>query len=280
MNRIDAHQHFWQLSQPFDTSWLRTPAHEPICRDFLPEDLKPHLDRCGIAKSIFVQTQHRLEENRWALGLADRHDFLAGVVGWVDLASPDCERQLEEFRQHPKFVGVRHVTQDEPDDDFIIRPDVVRGLKILEKHRVPFDLLFYVKHLKHAATLARLLPELPMVIDHLSKPNIKAQSISDWLPHLTAAAQFPNVYCKISGMVTEADWKNWRPDDLKPYVDHVLEQFGPERCMFGSDWPVCELAGDYETVFAATERCLSGLSQADTENIFGRTAQRFYNLPG
>ena len=190
---IDAHQHFWQLSQPFDYLWLDRAELAPIRRDYLPEDLRPLIQRAGVERTIFVQTQHNLEENRWALRLAREHDFLAGVVGWVDLASPACEEQLLEFKDDPKFVGVRHVTQDEPDDDFIVRPDVIRGLKVLEKHAVPFDLLFYVKHLQHAATLARTLPGLRMVIDHLAKPRIKAEAIDDWLPHLRAAAAFTNV---------------------------------------------------------------------------------------
>ncbi|HET6880977.1 MAG TPA: amidohydrolase family protein [Pirellulales bacterium] len=278
---IDAHQHFWQLElpAPFDYRWLDAARNAPLLRDFLPEHLAPHLRATGIARSIVVQTQHHLEENRWALRLADKNDSIAGVVGWVDLASPDCDGQLLEFRQHPKFVGVRHVTQDEPDDDFIVRPDVLRGLKVLEKHSVPFDLLFYVKHLRHATTLAELLPELPMVIDHLAKPHIRERRTDDWLPHFRAAAQYPNVYCKLSGMVTEADWQHWTAADLQPYVQTALELFGPARLMYGSDWPVCELAGSYEEVFAALNEALGPLSDDERDAIFGGTASRFYKLP-
>lgn len=275
---IDSHQHFWQLSRPFDYGWLAAPQHAPIHRDFLPEDLQPHLAGVGVDRTVFVQTQHNVEENRWVLGLAEQHDFIAGVVGWVDLAGEACEAQLEEFQDEPKFVGIRHVTQDEPDDDFIIRPEVVRGLKVLEKHGVPFDLLFYVKHLKHAATLARQLPELPMVVDHLAKPRIKDGTLDDWIDNFRAAARFPNVYCKLSGMITEADWRNWRPADLKPYVEAALEAFGPQRCMYGSDWPVCELAGSYEQVYAALVEALGPLSPTEREWIFGRTAAKFYGL--
>ncbi|HEX6986840.1 MAG TPA: amidohydrolase family protein [Planctomycetaceae bacterium] len=275
---IDAHHHFWQRSRPFDYRWLDAPGMEAIRGDFLPEDLEPHLKAVGVDRTILVQTQHDLEENRWALSLAERHDFIAGVVGWVDLGSPDCERQLLEFRSHPKFVGVRHITQDEPDDDFIVRPEVVRGLEVLERHGVPFDLLFYVKHLRHAATLARRLPDLPMVIDHLAKPRIKNRATDDWLPHFRAAAAFPNVYCKLSGMVTEADHRSWTPADLKPYVQAALDLFGPERCMFGSDWPVCELAGSYERVFHALKEALGPISESESERIFGGTAKRFYRL--
>lgn len=278
MTRIDAHQHFWQLSQPFNYDWLKTPQHQKINRDFLPDDLRHHLKSCGLTHSVFVQTQHNLEENRWALSLADHYDFLAGVVGWVDLASPDCEAQVEEFRHHPRFVGVRHITQDEPNPNFIIQPQILRGLQVLQKHQVPFDLLFYVQHLQHAATLGRQLPDLPMVIDHLAKPRIRDQSISDWLPHLRAAAECPNIYCKLSGMVTEAHWQCWMPEHLRPYVDAALELFGPQRCMFGSDWPVCELAASYEDVYAALDQLLEGLSQSERDRIFGGTAKEFYKL--
>jgi L-fuconolactonase len=276
---IDAHQHFWQLGNPgFDYRWLEAPALARIRRSYLPADLKPLMERVGVQRSIFVQTQHHLEENRWVLRLADEHDWIAGVVGWVDLASPECEAQVFEFRTNPKFVGVRHVTQDEPDDDFIVREDVLRGLRVLEKHRVPFDLLFYVKHLRHAATLARQLPELPMVIDHLAKPAIRAGRRDDWLPHLVEAAKHPNIYCKLSGMITEADHEHWTVDDLRPYVQTALELFGPRRCMFGSDWPVCELAGSYERVYHALVDAVGPISRSERAEIFGGTATRFYSL--
>ncbi len=274
---IDAHQHFWELGR-FDTSWLETPEHAPIHSSFLPSDLKPLLDEAGIGSSIFVQTQHNVEENRWVLGLAEANDWLAGVVGWVDLASEDCEAQLLEFRDHPKFVGVRHITQDEPDDDFIIRPEVLRGLRVLERHRVPFDLLFYVKHLRHAATLARQLPDLPMVLDHLAKPEIKHQNFQPWRDDLREASRFPNIHCKLSGMVTEAAWNGWTVEDLRPYVDTALECFGPQRLMYGSDWPVCLLAGTYGEVHAALRTLLEQLSPSEQEQIFHHTAREFYGL--
>lgn len=275
---VDAHQHFWQRSQPFDYRWLDAPQLAPICRDFLPEDLLPHLRATGVERTVFVQTQHNLAENRWVLGLAAQHEFIAGVVGWVDLASPACEEQLAEFVEQPKFVGVRHVVQDEPDDDFIVRPEVLRGLRVLEKQRVPFDLLFYVKHLRHAATVARHVPELPLVIDHLAKPRVREHVLVDWLPHLRAAAACPNVFCKLSGLVTEAAWHDWTVADLQPYVDAALECFSPQRLMFGSDWPVCELSASYEEVHAAMGEALATLSPGERESIFGGTAQRFYGL--
>ena len=277
---IDAHQHFWQLARPFHYGWLDAPALAPIRRDYLPEDLAPLLRASGVDRSVFVQTQHNVEENRWVLGLAEQHEFLAGVVGWVDLAGPDCERQVREFRDCPKFVGVRHVAQDEPDDRFLVREEVLRGLSILEKHGVPFDLLLYVKHLRHVPTLATRLPDLPMVIDHLAKPRIKEHSLDDWLPDFRAAASFPNVFCKLSGMITEADWGRWSVEDLRPYVTAALDLFGPGRLMFGSDWPVCELAGTYGQVHRALVEVLAslGLSAAERDEIFGGTAARFYGL--
>ncbi len=276
--KIDAHQHFWKLSQPFDYQWLDAPDLAPIRRDFLPADLAPLLKSAGVDRSIFVQTQHNVAENRWVLGLAECHDFLAGVVGWVDLASDACERQLLEFGEHPQFVGVRHVVHDEPDDDFLLREDVLRGLGVLEAHGVPFDLLLHVKHLRHVPTLARLLPDLPMVIDHLAKPRIKERRTDDWLADFRAAAAFPNVFCKLSGMVTEADWRTWTPRDLKPYVQAALESFGPDRLMFGSDWPVCELAGSYGRVYDALVETLPTLSESEQAAIFGGTAARFYAI--
>jgi L-fuconolactonase len=275
--RIDAHQHFWKIGM-FQAAWLEQPSHRAIYRDYLPADLVPHLQATGIDRTVFVQTQHDLAENRWVLGLADQNEFIAGVVGWIDLASPDCERQLIEFRQHPKACGIRHVTHDEPDVDFIVRPEVLRGLKVLEKHRVPFDLLFFVEHLPHAARVADDCPELPLVIDHLAKPKIKARSIGDWEPHFREAAKRPNMFCKLSGMVTEADWKSWEPSDLKPYVDVALDCFGPERLMFGTDWPVCELAGSYEEVHGAMVDLLGELSAGEQERVFGGTAREFYSL--
>ena len=276
---IDSHQHFWDLDRvEFDYKWLETDAHQPIRRSFLPSDLEPLIAEVGVTRSVIVQTQHDTAENDWALGLADGNDKIAGVVGWVDLASDACEAQIEQYKDRDKFVGIRHVTQDEPDDDFIVRPDVLRGLKTLEKHNVPFDLLFYVKHLHHAKRLGSLLPNLPMVIDHISKPEIAAGNIDNWKGNLQAAAQFPNIYCKLSGMVTEADWQHWKPADLKPYVDIALEAFGPSRCMFGSDWPVSTLAGSYKQVFDALCEVLGPISDSERQQIFEKTATQFYGL--
>ena len=251
---------------------------EPLRRDYLPEDLAPLLAPAGVDRTVFVQAQHDIEEARWVLGLAERHDFLAGVVGWVDLAGEACEDQVVELRRHPRFVGVRHITHDEPDEDWVVREDVRRGLRVLERHGVPFDLLFRPGHLRHVPTLARELPDLPMVIDHLAKPRIKEGRLDGWQEEFEAAARFPNVYCKLSGMVTEAHWEAWTPRDFAPYVRIALDAFGPERLMFGSDWPVSTLCASYEEVVQALRDALGPISADEKAQIFGGTAERFYGL--
>jgi L-fuconolactonase len=273
----DAHQHFWDLSR-FDYPWMAGEELEPLRRDYLPEDLAPLLAPAGVDRTIFVQAQHDIEEARWVLGLAERHDFLAGVVGWVDLASEGCEDQLAELRSHPRFVGVRHITHDEPDDDWVVRDEVRRGLRVLQRHGVPFDLLFRPRHLRHVPTLARELPDLPMVIDHLAKPLIKAGTMEGWREDFEAAARFPNIYCKLSGMVTEADWQAWSPQDFRPYVQVALEAFGPGRLMFGSDWPVSTLCASYQQVVQALRDALGPISEDERALVFGGTAERFYGL--
>ncbi|MBN2023344.1 MAG: amidohydrolase family protein [Pirellulales bacterium] len=275
--RIDAHQHFWQIGR-FDYPWMQGETLEPLRRDFLPEAIEPLLDKTGIQKSIFVQTISDARENRWALDLAERHEFLAGVVGWLDLTSPAVEDDLAEFRDNPRFVGVRHQTHDEPDDDWIVREDVLRGLAVLERHDVPFELLFHPRHLRHVPLLAARLPNLRMVINHIAKPAIRDGQWEGWIEDFARAASFDNVYCKLSGMITEAKWDCWTSADLRPYVRAALAAFGPSRLMFGSDWPVCTLAGSYEQVVNALRETLGPIPEKDRADIFGRTAARFYGL--
>ena len=226
-----------------------------------------------------MQTQHHIAENDWALALADRYDFIAGVVGWVDLASTSCEDQVLTYKDNPKFVGVRHVTHDEPDKDFILCDDVLKGLALLEKHQLPFDLLFFQHHLHHAVTLAKAFPKLRLVIDHLSNPSIAEGLFGLWEKNFRAAAEFPNIFCKLSGMITQASWKTWTASDLQPYVDIAIEAFGPNRLMFGSDWPVCLLAGTYPEVYNSLNQTLTRLDESERMQILGITAQRFYQLP-
>jgi len=276
---IDAHHHLWHLGGMLDYGWLNGPGLDSIRRDFGPEDLQPLMRTAGIDRSICVQTLADRDETRWALEQAERHPFLAGVVGWVDLQSDDCPRQVEEFRANPRFVGVRHVVHDEPDVDFLIRPATLRGLRVLEARGVPFDLLIRPEHLHHVPTLARVCPDLWMVIDHLAKPPIRSGRLDEWLGLLREAARCPNVLCKLSGMVTEADHRAWTVADLRPFVAAALDLFGPDRLMFGSDWPVCLLAATYGQVHQAVEQLVGQLSPTETAAILGNTAARFYQLP-
>jgi L-fuconolactonase len=275
---LDAHHHLWQRSQPFNYEWLKQPNLARINRDYLPDDLWPQLQQHGINGSIVVQTQHDLHENDWALQLAEQYPWIKGVVGWIDLASPDCEQQLLQYKQQQRFVGVRHVTQDEPDDNFIIRPAILKGLQVLERHAVPFDLLFYAKHLHHAPTVARAVPNLTLVLDHLSKPLIKSGQLAEWSQQLRAAAACPNIVCKLSGLITEADWSHWSAADLRPFVEVALESFGPQRLLYGSDWPVCELAGSYEQVFTVARELTAQLSSSEQKLVFGDNARRVYGI--
>ncbi len=276
MPRIDSHVHFWRIAQ-YDDSWMKG-EFAPLRRDFGPTDLKPLLDACGIDGAIFVQAQDVAADNDWVLGLADEHSWLRGVVGWLDLTADDLDDQVRRARQDRRLCGLRHLTHNEADDDWIVRPDVDRGLAVLERHRLPFDLLFFVRHCHHGATVADRHPELPLVLDHLGKPHIKAGTVDDWLPTFRAMAERPNVVCKLSGMITEADWAAWTVDDLRRYVDHALELFGPDRLLFGSDWPPCTLAGGYERAYAALDELLAGLSPSERAAIYGDNARRVYGL--
>ncbi len=279
---IDSHQHFWDQSKAqFDYTW--TQGNPPLDQTYLPKTLAPFIQKTGVDRTVFIQTQHNIEENRWVLNLAEQNEFIAGVVGWVDLKGDNCEDQLLQFKDHPKFVGIRHVVQDEPDENWIVRDETIRGLKVLQKHQVPYDLLFYVQHLKHAVKLGNELPELKMVIDHISKPKIKAgpgdPSFETWKQDMTNAASFENIFCKLSGMITEADQQNWKPHDLTPYVGHAIDCFGFDRLMFGSDWPVCLLAGSYQQVYDALQLAVGNISDTDHQKLMGGTAKSFYGLP-
>lgn len=273
---IDTHVHFWRIAQ-YASGWMQGPF-APLKRDALPERLAPQMRAAGVGKAIFVQAQHDPADNDWVLQLAERHEWIAGVVGWVDLTADDVEAQILALKGRRRFCGIRHITHDEPDRDWILRDDVQRGLAVLERHEVPFDLLFFVEHLPHAATLARRFPLLTFVLDHLAKPRIKAKAIDDWLPAFREAARHPNVFCKLSGMVTEADWRGWTIDDLRPYVDSALEAFGPTRLMFGSDWPVCELAAPYARVVETLRELIARLGTAEQAAILHGTATRCYRL--
>lgn len=273
---IDSHQHFWDL-QRFEYSWLSEDLGV-LYQNYLPSDLKPLMGQAGVDATVIVQANQIVDETRWLLGLAAENDFLAGVVGWVDLTDEAVGDVLDEFADNKKLVGIRHVTHDEPDVDWQVRDDVKRGLGVLAKKGCTYDLLFRPPHLKHAATLGRAFPDLKLVIDHIAKPLIKDGAMDGWKDDMAAAAECENVYCKLSGMITEANWEHWKPADLKPFVDHVVDLFGFDRLMFGSDWPVALLAGSYQQVVDALKEVLGDLSESETEKVWGGTAAKFYGL--
>jgi L-fuconolactonase len=248
MRRIDAHQHYWTVSRE-DYGWTRAGLPE-LDRDFLPDLLEPELAESRIDRSVLVQVLHSAAETSWLLELAGQHRSVAGVVGWIDLTEdPDrIAEDLAALAAHPKFVGIRHLVHEEPDDEWLIRGDVLRGLEVLQTAAVPFDLLLRPKHLRLVPILSDRLPTLRMVIDHIAKPAIASRSLEPWSTDFGVAASNPNVWCKLSGMVTEADHERWVPGDLAPYVEAALAAFGSERLMFGSDWPVCNLAATYSQV--------------------------------
>jgi len=273
---VDAHQHYWEARR-FDYGWRRqgVPA---LDRDFLPAELEPQLTTAGVAHTILVQVLDTAEETRWMLRLADAHPSIAGVVGWVDLTQDPntVSRDLESLRNHRRLVGIRHLVHEEPNADWLARDDVARGLAVLEDLDVPFDLLLRPRHLAHVPRLSEKFPDLRMVIDHIAKPEIREHQVESWRSGITAAAQNPNVWCKLSGMITEADLASWTSDDLAPYVQTTLDAFGPDRLMYGSDWPVCTLAGSYTQVIGALRSVLGAIDAAVETEIFGGSAVRFY----
>jgi len=271
--RIDAHQHFWEYDRE-QYPWI--PVGSPLERDWLPADLACEQSPLDLHGSIAVQARQSLEETRWLLGLAGESELIRGVVGWVDLRSDRVEAELADLSRNPKLVGVRHVAQDEPDDWFLSRADFSRGVGHLQQFGLTYDLLIYPRQLSAAIELVRQHPAQPFVLDHIAKPEIRSGSMEPWREQIRELAQLPNVCCKLSGMVTEADHKSWTPDGLRPYLDVVFEAFGVERLMWGSDWPVCLLAARYEQVHGVVEEYTHSLSSEAREAIFGGNAVRFY----
>lgn len=273
--RLDSHQHFWKYD-PVQYPWIQ--SDWPIRRDFLPTDLNPLLASAGLDGCIAVQARQTVEESRWLLTLADHAPIIKGVVGWVDLQSERVEEQLAELSKHPRFVGVRHVVQDEPDVNFMLRPNFLRGIGRLKLFKLTYDILIYPKQLPAAIELVKRFPEQAFVLDHIAKPFIKDGVLSPWREQIRELAKAPNVWCKVSGMVTEADHANWKPSDFKPYLDIVFEAFGEERLMYGSDWPVCLLAGSYERVFGLVDNYTRQLSRDARAGFLGDNAARFYRI--
>ncbi|HEY6269367.1 MAG TPA: amidohydrolase family protein [Candidatus Acidoferrum sp.] len=272
---IDAHQHFWIYSQR-DHGWIDEPMAS-IRRDFLPADLKPELEKNGFQGSVLVQVRQTLEETRWMLELAENNPFILGVVGWVDLRSPRLREELESFAGKPKLVGIRHIVQSEP-DDFLLQPDFLCGTSLLEEFDLAYDILIYTQHLPIAAEFVGRFPRQRFVLDHLAKPPIKSGAVDLWARGLRKLASFPNVCAKVSGLVTEADWQTWRPEDIRPYLDVAFECFGPSRLMIGSDWPVCTAAGSYSQVVNLVKDYLSRYAPEERESVLGGNAAKFWRL--
>lgn len=274
--RIDAHQHFWNYD-PADYAWISDAMPALKCHR-LPSDFKPLLDAAGFDGCVAVQARQSIEETRFLLDLAHRYPFVRGVVGWIDLFSPEVEQQLELFAADAKLVGIRHIVQDEPDDRFLLREDFGRGIAALARFRLAYDILIYPRQLPAAIEFVAQFPQQRFVLDHIAKPLIGERRLEPWATHIRELARHSNLYCKLSGMVTETTWKQWRPQDFRPYLDVVLESFGPQRLMIGSDWPVCTLSGEYPDTMRIVMDYISHLSPAEQDAILGGNCARFYQL--
>ena len=276
---VDAHHHVWDPSRA-DYPWMTGP-YEPVRRPFEPADLEPHLEANRIEATVVVQARMTRDETHELLRTAAATPFIRGVVGWVDLTDPDVADTIAALRDDPggdRLVGIRHQVHDEEDPGWLGRDDVRRGIRAVGRAGLAYDLLVRTRELPAALTVARDLPEVRFVIDHIAKPPIRDGVLQPWADRIAAFAGLEHVACKLSGIVTEADWERWQPSDLAPYVDHVLEIFGPRRLIFGSDWPVCLLAASYDRVMAVAREMLSGLSDADQLAVFGGTAREVYRL--
>ena len=275
--RIDAHQHYWKIARG-DYGWI-TPGIGKLYRDFLPEHLAPHLRDHRLDGTIVVQAAPTLAETEFLLSLADATESIAGVVGWLDLFDPDHGAHFRRLSAHPKLVGFRVMIQEMPDARDILQPEFVGALRRYAAEDVPVDLLVVSHQLEPLIELLGQVPGLRGVIDHIGKPRIADKRMEPWAEQLAAIARHPNIYCKLSGMVTEADRDRWQPDDLVPYIRHALDRFGPRRVLFGSDWPVCLLAADYDRVVDALERAVpDDWTAEDRRRLFGWNAVEFYKL--
>ncbi len=274
--KIDSHQHFWKYNRE-DYGWMGEEMHS-VRRDFLPAHLQQEISAVGIDGVVAVQARQSLAETEWLLELAAAHPFIKGVVGWVPLISGDLERELERLSPDDRLKGVRHVVQDERDDHYILREDFNHGINALEAFALLYDILIFERHLPQAIRLVDRHPRQVFVLDHIAKPRIKEGLLSPWKANIEELSKREHVYCKVSGMATEGDWANWTEEDLRIYLDVVLEAFAPERLMFGSDWPLCSLACDYGAWFGLISRFIAPLSESEQERILGETATEVYGL--
>lgn len=273
---IDAHQHFW-IFDPIRDAWIDD-SMQKIQRDFLPDDLDPILTENNIDGCVAVQASQTVEETKFLLDLASKSEFIKAVVGWVDLRADNILDQLEALCHFPKLVGFRHVVQAEPDENFVLRPEFIRGIKALGEFSFTYDLLVFPNQLPASINLVKQFPSQPFVLDHIAKPFIKDGKIIDWKRSIQQLATHQNVYCKVSGIITEADWKDWTYAEIVPYLDVIFETFGTNRIMFGSDWPVCLVAGTYAQVKEIVEQYISKFSEEEQKQIMGGNAQSFYKF--
>ena len=272
---VDSHHHFWE-NQRFDYSWM--PADSPLATDYGPEVLEPLLQSSSVDYTVIVQAVSSADEARWLLELADRHNFVAGVVGWVDLTDPRVGDTLDELQKSAYFKGVRHIWEGEKDPGWIVNSGAIKGLKELVRRNLTFDFLAKPPNLPFIPIVMDQVPDLRAVVDHIAKPLIADGVIEPWLSDMRKVASINGIHCKISGMVTEADHQNWTADDIRPYVHHILGMFGSDRLMFGTDWPVCTLAGEYGRIVDTVKEILSSQLPSVKTDIFGGTTKRFYNL--
>lgn len=274
--KIDSHQHFWRYNDK-EFSWINENMGI-LKRDFLPADLLPVLHNAGFEGTLAVQARQNVAETEWLLKLADENDFIKGVVGWVELCSKNAGDQFEKYSDHPKLVGVRHVIHDETDDFFILRNDFAKSISLLSRYNLSYDILIFAHHLPQTIEFVRQFPNQVFVLDHIAKPEIKFRKISPWRENINTLSRFENVYCKLSGIVTEADWYAWTPEDIVPYLDTLVKAFGTKRLMIGSDWPVCLLAGDYKKVMSLITDYFSRFTEKEKADIYGLNAKRAYCL--
>lgn len=273
---FDAHHHLWQFNE-VDYGWMDD-SMQVLKKNYLPSDLAAEAEKAGVTGTVVVQARQILEETEWLLELGEASTLIKGVVGWVDLQSPALDEQLKRFAPHPLLVGLRHVIHDEPDDDFMLRPAFVNGIEQLQEYDLTYDLLLFPKHLERAIELVSRFPEQKFVLDHISKPFIKSGIMQPWKDDIEALAAQPNVWCKISGMVTEADHKGWKYEDFVPYMKVVSEAFGTDRLMLGTDWPVCRLAGEYSDILEIPKRFFQDLPVQEKEKVFASNCLEFYGI--
>ena len=249
-----------------------------IRRDFMPEDLEPLLAANGLDGCVLVQTDQSDDHTDWLLTLAEKHDFIKAVVGWTDLQSPDVKEKLSAYKKHKKLKGFRHILQGEQQRSFMLRHEFKNGIRQLANFGFTYDILIYPDQLRYTELLVKEYPDQPFVIDHLAKPYIRSNKIDEWRKEINAVARYPNVSCKLSGMVTEADWKTWTKESFRPYLDVVVNAFGVDRLLFGSDWPVCLVAASYADVVGIIRDYFSAFSEQEQAKVFGSNAVNFYNI--